>query len=66
MPAPTGAIAVEIGPRTVDRQLADGRARLVVRGLKPGTKQLVVRYAGTDPVRAGVLRSEVRVLPDRH
>lgn len=60
-PKPAGAISVTIGNRTVEGQVVDGTARLVVRDLRAGTKPLVVRYAGTDLVEAGVSRSTVTV-----
>ena len=60
-PKPTGAITVSVGGRTVEGQLVDGRARLVVRDVRPGTKPVVVRYAGTDLVQAAVSRSSVTV-----
>lgn len=58
---PVGAISVSVGGRTVEGQVVDGRARLVVRGLRPGTKPVVVRYAGTDLVQPAVSRTTVTV-----
>ena len=60
-PKPVGAITVSVGGRTVEGQLVDGRARLVVRDVRPGTKPVVVRYAGTDLVQPAVSRSSVTV-----
>jgi hypothetical protein len=60
-PKPAGAISVSVGGRTVEGQVVDGRARLVVRDVRPGTKPVVVRYAGTDVVQAAVSRTEVTV-----
>ena len=61
VPAPTGAITVTVGGRTVEGQLVSGLERIVVRNLRPGTKPVVVRYAGTDLVRPAASRSEVEV-----
>ena len=58
---PEGALAVSVGGRTVEVQLVSGAARVVVRGARPGTKPVVVRYAGTDVVRPAVARSSVEV-----
>jgi surface antigen len=58
---PDGAMTVSVGGRTVEVQLVRGRARVVVRGVRPGTKPVVVRYAGTDVVRPAVARSSVKV-----
>ncbi len=58
---PAGAITVSVGGRTMEGQLVDGRARLVFRDLRPGTKPVVVRYAGSDLVQAAVSRSTVEV-----
>jgi hypothetical protein len=60
-PRPAGAITVSVGGRTAEGQVVDGRARLVVRDVRPGTKPLVVRYAGTDLVQPAVSRSDVTV-----
>ena len=54
-------IAVSGGGRTVEGQVVDGRARLVVRDVRPGTKPVVVRYAGTDLVQPAVSRTDVTV-----
>ena len=62
---PDGAMTVSVGGRTVEVQLVSGRARVVVRGLRPGTKPVVVRYAGTDVVQPAVARSSVTVPPRR-
>lgn len=64
-PKPDGAMTVSVGKRTVDVQVVGGRARVVLRGLRPGTKPVVVRWAGTDIVRAAVERSSVTV-PSRN
>lgn len=58
---PDGAMTVSVGGRTVDAQLVGGSARVVMRGLRPGVKPVVVRYAGTDVVRPAVARSSVTV-----
>ena len=60
-PRPDGAMSVSVGGRTVEVQLVDGRARVVLRGLRSGTKPVVVRYAGTDVVQPAVARSSVVV-----
>jgi surface antigen len=60
-PKPAGAITVTVGKRVAEGQLVDGRARLVVRDVKPGTRPLVVSYAGTDVVQAAVSRTTVTV-----
>ena len=52
---PAGAITVSVGRRTMEAQVVAGKARLVFRDLRPGAKPVVVRYAGTDLVRAGSL-----------
>ena len=61
VPAPDGAITVRVGGRSVEGQLVDGLARLVVRDLAPGTKPMVVRYAGTELVQPAVSRTRVNV-----
>jgi surface antigen len=58
---PDGAMTVTVGGRTVEVQVVSGTARVVVRGLRPGVKPVVVRYAGTDVVRPAVARSSVTV-----
>ena len=58
---PAGSITVTVGGRTVEAQVVDGRARVRLRHLKPGTKPVVVRYSGTDLVRPDVARSRVTV-----
>ncbi|MBS2938243.1 CHAP domain-containing protein [Nocardioides sp. J2M5] len=58
---PAGAITISVGGRTWQGEVVDGRVRLVLRDLKPGTKKVVVRYAGTDVVRAAVERTTVVV-----
>ena len=58
---PDGAVTVSVGGRTVEVQLVEGRARAVVRGVRPGTKPVVVRYAGTEVVRPAVARTSVEV-----
>lgn len=60
---PDGAMTVTVGGRTVEVQLVSGTARVVVRDLRPGTKPVVVRYAGTDVVQPAVARTSVTV-PD--
>ena len=60
-PRPDGAMTVSVGGRTVEVQLVSGKARVVVRGVRPGTKPVVVRYAGTDVVQPAVARSSVTV-----
>jgi hypothetical protein len=60
-PKPDGAMTVSVGGRTVEMQVVDGSARVVLRGLRPGTKPVVVRYAGTDVVQPAVARSSVEV-----
>ena len=63
--APDGAIAVSVGKRTVTGQIDHGVARLVVRGLRPGVKPVVVRYAGSELVQPAVSRSKLDVPPRR-
>jgi surface antigen len=58
---PSGAITVSVGGRTMEGEVVAGKARLVFRDIRPGTKPVVVRYAGTDLVRADVSRSTVDV-----
>jgi hypothetical protein len=58
---PDGAMTVSVGGRSVEVQLVSGKARAVVRGVRPGTKPVVVRYAGTAIVQATVVRSSVTV-----
>lgn len=60
-PKPDGAMTVSVGGRTVEVQIVGGSARVVLRGVRPGTKPVVVRYAGTDVVRSAVARSTVEV-----
>ncbi|NPD03514.1 CHAP domain-containing protein [Nocardioides sp. zg-1308] len=60
-PKPDGAISVSVGKRTVEAQVVGGRARVVVRDVRAGTKPVVVRYAGTDVVQPVVARSSVTV-----
>jgi hypothetical protein len=54
----TGAITVTVGGRSVEGQLADG---LVVRKIRRGNKQVIVRYAGTELVAPTAARSTVEV-----
>ncbi|MCF6376327.1 CHAP domain-containing protein [Nocardioides KLBMP 9356] len=58
---PAGTIAVTLGGRSVEAQVVDGKARVVLKHLKSGTKPLVVRYSGTDLVLPDVARSTVTV-----
>ena len=58
---PAGAITLTIGGRTVEAQVVEGTAHVVLRHLKPGTKPVVVRYSGTDLVMPDVARSTVTV-----
>jgi surface antigen len=58
---PDGAVTVSVGGRTVDAQVVGGQAHVVVRDVRPGTKPVVVRYAGTAVVEAAVARSTVTV-----
>ena len=58
---PDGVVTVSVGGRTVETQVVSGRARVVVRDLRPGTKPVVVRYAGTEVVQPAVARSSVTV-----
>ena len=58
---PDGAMTVSVGGRTVEVQVVSGKARVVLRGLRPGVKPVVVRYAGTAVVQAAVERSSVTV-----
>ena len=64
--APAGAITVRVGGRTVEGQLESGLERLVVRDLRPGTKPVVVRYAGTELVQPAISRTKVEVLRRRN
>lgn len=64
-PRPSGTITLRVGTKTVEAQVADGRARLAVRDLPPGTTRLVVGYAGTDLIEAAVARSRIKVLSGR-
>ena len=54
-------MTVSVGGRTVEVQVVGGTARTVLRGLRPGTKPVVVRYAGTDVVQPAVARASVTV-----
>ena len=58
---PDGAMTVSVGKRTVEVQVVQGKARAVLRGLRAGTKPVVVRYAGTTLVQPAVSRSSVDV-----
>lgn len=58
---PDGAMTVSVGKRTVEVQVVQGRARAVLRGLRAGTKPVVVRYAGTTLVQPAVSHSSVEV-----
>jgi hypothetical protein len=58
---PDGALSISVGGRTVDAQVVGGRAHVVVRDIRSGAKPVVVRYAGTDVVRAAVARTSVTV-----
>ena len=60
--APTGAVTVTVGGRTVEGHVVDGIERLVVRNLRSGSKPVIVRYAGTELVPPLTSRSEVDVL----
>jgi hypothetical protein len=59
--APTGAITVTVGGRSVEGQLVGGLDRLVVSKLRRGNKQMIVRYAGTELVAPTAARSTVEV-----
>ena len=58
--ARTGVVSVAVD-LAFRYPLALATARAVLRGLRPGTKPVVVRYAGTDVVRPAVERSSVEV-----
>jgi len=58
---PDGAMTVSVGGRTVEVQVVRGSARVVLRGLRPGDKPVVVRWAGNDLVQRAVARSRVTV-----
>ena len=58
---PDGAMTVSVGGRTVEAQVVSGRAHVVVRGVRPGTKPVVARYAGTAVVQPAVARTSVTV-----
>ncbi|WP_191278599.1 CHAP domain-containing protein [Nocardioides flavus (ex Wang et al. 2016)] len=60
-PKPDGTMTVSVGGRTVEVQVVGGSARVVLRGLRPGVKPVVVRYAGTDVVQPAVERASVTV-----
>ncbi len=64
-PRPDGAMTITVGRRTVEVQVVQGTARVVLRGVRPGTKPVVVRYAGTDVVQPAVARSSIRVPSSR-
>lgn len=64
-PRPDGAMSITVGGRTIEVQVVAGKARAVLRGLRAGEKPVVVRYAGTDVVRAAVERSTVTVPSSR-
>ena len=59
--AAAGAITVSVGKKTIEGQVVDGKARLVVRDVRPGARPVVVHYAGTDLVEPAVSRSTVTV-----
>lgn len=58
---PDGSLTVSVGGRSVDVPVVAGRARAVVKGARPGTRPVVVRWSGTDLVRPAVVRSSVDV-----
>jgi len=58
---PAGELTIPVGGRTVEAQLVEGTAHVVLRHLKPGTKPVVVRYSGTDLILPDVARSSVTV-----
>jgi hypothetical protein len=60
-PKPDGIVTVSVGRRTVEAQVVGGRVRVVVRGAKAGTSQVVVRFAGTEVVQPAIARSSVTV-----
>ena len=60
-PKPDGTVTVSVGRRTVEAPVVAGRARVVVRGAKRGTRPVVVSYSGTDVVQAAVTRSKVTI-----
>jgi surface antigen len=58
---PDGTVTVSVGGRAVEAQVVSGRAHVVVRGVRPGMKPVVVRYAGTDLVQPAGARTSVTV-----
>lgn len=64
-PPASGGLTVRVGSHTVTTELVDGRSRVVVAGLRAGTRKVVVRYSGTDLVLPAVVRTTTDVLPKR-
>lgn len=63
--APGARVTLSVGGRQLTRRLVAGRARVVVRGLRPGRHQVRVRYAGTGVIGASQTRIAIRVLGRR-
>ncbi len=56
-----GRVIVKIGKRQVSGRLVDGRLRLVLDDLEPGTRTVKVRYSGTQIVRPGRTSTTVKI-----
>ena len=56
-----GRVTVKIGKRQVSGRLVDGRLRVVLDDLDPGTRTVKVAYAGTQVVRAGRTSTTVKI-----
>ena len=60
--AATGRATVTIGGHEVAGRVVDGRMRVVVPELRPGTWKVKVAYDGTDTILPGRVQTTVRVL----
>lgn len=61
VPRPPGEVVVRVGGRKLTGVVRDGRARVVVKGLRAGKQRVKVRFTGTDVVERGVVTGKVWV-----
>ncbi|GAB2881861.1 hypothetical protein GCM10027026_36140 [Myroides odoratimimus subsp. xuanwuensis] len=59
--APSGKVTLRIGGRTLVRRVVDGRAHLLIRGLKAGRQVVRASYAGTAVFSPASARLVLRV-----
>ena len=62
---PSGPVTITSGKARTTTSLEDGRARVVLRDLRPGTRKVKVLYAGSEIVLRGRALAEVAVKKPR-